>query len=473
MTATPIVVLGAGPAGLAAAHRLARQGRFAVTVVERSQAVGGNAGSFSLDGVNVDYGSHRLHAACSEAVLHDIRVMLGDDLLVRPRHGRMCIRGRWVHFPLQPVDLLTHAPTGFLFSALRDAIVKNGNGVHAAAPTFASVLEKGLGRAICNDFYFPYARKIWGMDPSDLDAEQARRRVSASSPGKLVRKVLRALPLGGRNGGSGTRFFYPRNGFGAISEAYRCAAVSKGAALKLGTDVAGVEVSQGRAVAVWTKGEKEERLPAKHILSTIPITALVRALRPAAPASVLAAAGALRYRAMILIYLVLETDRFTEYDAHYFPSADMPITRLSEPKNYSLSKAPGVTVLCAELPCSTTESVWSASDESLGKLVVQAIGQANLPLAAKVRRVVTRRLSHAYPIYTRDYEANFRTLDSHVAGISGLVTLGRQGLFAHDNTHHTLAMAYGVTESLDSEGELNRERWNAYREEFTHHVVED
>ena len=102
-----------------------------------------------------------------------------------------------------------------------------------------------------------------------------------------------------------------------------------------------------------------------------------------------------------------------------------------------------------------------------------AIQRAHLPLTAKIRRVVTRRLSHAYPIYTRDYEASFRMLDSYVAGISGLVTLGRQGLFAHDNTHHTLAMAYGIADALGVDGELNRERWNAYRQEFTHHVVED
>ena len=38
---------------------------------------------------------------------------------------------------------------------------------------------------------------------------------------------------------------------------------------------------------------------------------------------------------MILIYLVLEQDQFTEYDAHYFPEYAVPISRLSEPKNYS------------------------------------------------------------------------------------------------------------------------------------------
>ena len=39
-TRTPIVVLGAGPAGLGAALRLARRGPFAVTVLERQAAVG-------------------------------------------------------------------------------------------------------------------------------------------------------------------------------------------------------------------------------------------------------------------------------------------------------------------------------------------------------------------------------------------------------------------------------------------------
>src|SRR5262245_54705249 len=97
-TPLPIVVLGAGPAGLGAAYRLARRG-FAVTVLERAPTVGGNAGSFEIDGCRVDYGSHRLHPSCPHAVLADIRALLGADLLERPRHGRIRLRGRWVHFP--------------------------------------------------------------------------------------------------------------------------------------------------------------------------------------------------------------------------------------------------------------------------------------------------------------------------------------------------------------------------------------
>jgi hypothetical protein len=57
--------------------------------------------------------------------------------------------------------------------------------------------------------------------------------------------------------------------------------------------------------------------------------------------------------------------------------------------------------------------------------------------------------------------------------IDGVLTLGRQGLFAHDNTHHTLAMAYAAVGCLSAEGKFDHERWAEHRKEFETHVVED
>jgi protoporphyrinogen oxidase len=467
---TPVVVLGAGPAGLGAALKLARRGEFQVTVVERGKNFGGNAGSFDLAGLRVDFGSHRLHPSCAAEILADIRQMLGEDLLDRPRHGRIRLRGRWVHFPLKPADLLTHLPPKFAFGVACDTVSRFGR--PPAEETFATVLERGLGRTICRDFYFPYARKIWGAPPAELDAEQARRRVSAGSLGKMIRKVLNGVA--GQKGSGKGRFFYPKKGFGAISEAYGCAAARAGATMMLGSTVSGIEVENGRAVAVRIENEQgEDRLPARQILSTIPLSVLVKQMIPAAPAEVLAAAGALRFRAMILIYLVLETDRFTEYDAHYFPDAEIGITRLSEPKNYGLAALPGRTVLCAELPCAVDDPVWRASDTELRDLVLGALSTAGIPVAAAVCEVASRRLPNAYPIYTRDYRGHFERIDHYLNSIDGLLTFGRQGLFAHDNTHHALAMAYAMDECLNSAGDLDRNRWEHYRREFQKHVVED
>src|SRR5215211_7034872 len=120
---TSVTILGAGPAGLGAALGLARQGHTA-TVIEQTDRVGGNAGSFELAGVQVDYGSHRFHPAADPAVFALVRELLGDDLLERPRHGRIRLLGRWIHFPLRPMDLLVHAHPRFTGGVVRDAIGK-------------------------------------------------------------------------------------------------------------------------------------------------------------------------------------------------------------------------------------------------------------------------------------------------------------------------------------------------------------
>src|SRR5215831_10296476 len=153
-----IVVLGAGPAGLGAAFRLSSRNRFNVHVIERSPEIGGNAGSFDLEGLPVDYGSHRLHPSCPPPILADIRRMLGEDLLDRPRHGRIRLRSRWVHFPLKPLDLCRHLPPDFILGVGFDSLQKLAPR-RSAPETFETILRRGLGNTICRDFYFPYARK--------------------------------------------------------------------------------------------------------------------------------------------------------------------------------------------------------------------------------------------------------------------------------------------------------------------------
>jgi protoporphyrinogen oxidase len=282
-----VAILGSGPAGLGAAYWLTRERRATVTVLERQEVVGGLAGSFELGGVRVDYGSHRLHPSCEPAVMDDIRRLLGDDLLDRPRHGRIRLRNRWIHFPLKPLDLLLSAPPGFALSAVGDMVRKLiPNGSSNGHESFASILQRGLGRTICRDFYFPYARKIWGREPEELSAIQARRRVKAGSIGKLVRKVFTAVP-GLKPKGAG-RFFYPRDGFGAIVDRLADAARKQGADIRLGANVSAVHVQPGQGAEIeYRTRDGAHRVQADEVWSTIPVTHLVLAIRPEAPSEVL------------------------------------------------------------------------------------------------------------------------------------------------------------------------------------------
>lgn len=462
-----VVVLGGGPAGCGAAYQLRRTGKATVTLLEREPVVGGNAGSFQWGGQWLDYGSHRLHHTVAPEILADIRRLLGDDFGDFPRHGRIRLRGRWIHFPIKPVDLLLRLDKGFALGMARDMVVRR-----LARPdeggTFASVLRANLGATMCEHFYFPYARKLWGMEPEALSEIQARKRVSAGSFGKLVRRLVK--PVGGGH------YFYTRRGYGQISAAYAEAAAAEGAEVALQSTVTAVspatQAGSGWCVTVRRNGE-ERQIRADHVWSTLPIPLLARMMTPAAPTHVLEAAREIQYRAMVLVYVQLPVPQFTTTDAHYFPEANVRVTRLSEPKNYfRLTEPRDTTVLCGEYPCTVGDDLWGADEATLARQLATDAATAGIPLPAAPAAVHVRRLPQAYPIYRSGYERPLGVLDDWASSQPNLLVYGRQGLFAHDNTHHALAMAYAAVECLQGTT-FDAARWADYRTVFATHVVED
>lgn len=469
---TEVTVLGAGPAGLAAALELAESG-VGVTVIERQQQVGGNATSFDFGGINVDYGSHRLHPASPPQVLERIRKLLGEDLLTRPRHGRIRLMGRWIHFPLRPVDLLLRMHPRFAAGVGIDLARKAlpSSGIHGTE-TFASILEKGLGKTICSEFYFPYARKIWGLAPDQISPIQAYKRVSAGSIGKMLKRLL----PGSGSGGASTKgiFYYPRHGFGQICTALHEAAVNAGATVHLGANVSEIRLAGPDRQVLYEQNGSTHTLATNQVYSTIPVTLLTQLVDAPVPAEVVTATEALGFRSMVLVYLLLDQDRFTEYDAHYFPGEEFPFTRISETKNYSDRSEPaGRTSLCAEMPCFLNDAIWSLSGPELADHVSAGLARAGLPLTAKILDVQVRRIAHAYPLFSTGYEQHFALLDNWVDQLDGLLSFGRQGLYVHDNTHHAIFMAQAAVRCLQQDGTIDTAAWHEQRRIFEKHVVED
>lgn len=454
---TDLLVLGAGPAGVGAALRAARAG-LSVTLLERAERPGGAAGSTTVGGMRVDFGSHRLHPSIEPGILADLRALLGDDLQTRTRHGRIRLGGRWIAFPLRTSDLVRRLPPAFALGAARDALTSWAR--RPREDTFEDVLRAGLGSTMCDRFYFPYARKLWGLEPRELAGEQARRRVSAATPGRVLARL--------RAADDKRTFLYPRRGFGQMWEAMAAAAGDAGADVRFDCTVQRLRV-RGDGVTVETSGG--EVFDAARCFSTVPLTVLARIA--AAPPDVIAAAGRLAFRAMLLVYLVLDADRYTEFDAHYLPEETTPVTRISEPKNYrDGDDPPGRTVLCAEIPCAVGDDLWDSHDDELGRIVAGTLVDAGLPDPYPAA-VEVRRLPHAYPIYRRGYADGFDRLDSWASSHERLVTFGRGGLFVHDNSHHALAMAWAATAALDAGGGFDDASWARARESFRAHVVED
>jgi protoporphyrinogen oxidase len=468
-----VAVLGGGPAGVGLARQILAgdaagdaASDVEVEVFEANERVGGLAASFSVSGVVFDHGSHRLHPSVSPEILEVLERLLPGLLHRRPRHGRIVLGGRFIRFPLRPLDAVVGLPWRMTCGLLRDMVFRpDQDGVES----FAGVLSRQLGPTLCREFYFPMARKLWGCEPFEIDAEQARRRVSVRSPWQILGRMFRQLWIGGRRG-RGASFYYPDGGFGRIAERLAEDFEERGGRLSTSTRVTALR-QLDRAWRVETEAGHRDF---DRVFSTIPVSRLIGLLDPAAPSEITEAAGGLRSRAAVLVCVVLGCCQWTEFDAHYVPDTDVGLSRTSEPTHYSAARSDrDRTGVCIEVPCDVGDASWRMSDEDLVERVGRELVSIGLPPLEPLIAAEVRRVPGVYPIYDHGYDARLSAVLAEIDRRPGLVTLGRQGLFAHDNTHHALAMSFAAASCLGRDESWDEAGWDRARAGFAEHVVED
>lgn len=428
------------------------------------------AASFEVAGQRVDYGSHRLHPATPRSLLALLDELLGDDLQVRQRSGRIGLAGHWIGFPLQAKDMARNLPPKLTARLVGDAALSTarqagGAGARQAAEavSFFDVVTNRFGRTVAEQFYGPYAHKLYGIDARLLHPELAARRVSATSPTDIAKRVLRATRPQGRT------FLYPRHGYGQIVERVAEAAAAAGAEIKLDTRVTTITTTDDH-VTIRAGGDSYE---APTCLSTVPLAALVSMSDPSPPDWVVHAMARVKTRAMVLVYLVLDQPQYSPFDAHYMPDPGLSVARLSEPKNYRAGDdPPDRTVLCAEIACWQTDDIWEWSPDQLAQLVMDDLARAGLPEVRPVHTEV-RRLPSVYPVFDIATTSDRAVIDHWLRQPRPVVNLGRQGLRVIDNLHHVMAMGAAAASSITPEGAMDWKRWTEHLDHFAANTVED
>ncbi len=469
-----VVIVGGGPAGLACGIELLRSdGNRDVTVLEKEPSPGGIAGGFSRGGLDYDYGSHRIHPSVDGRVLAFLGGLPGLELRRRRRNGRILLGGRLVRFPPSPFDALLRLPPRTSMSIMRDQIAGLLRAGRGSTPrTFSEAVESGTGRTMAREFYIPYTRKLWGLPADEISSFQAARRVSSARPGGLLAKALGGLPVISRFDPS--RFFsYPAGGFGALAEALAREFRRLGGTLRTNSEVVSAS-SEGPSIKVTTSDGFSRT--AGHLVWSAPLDALASSIGAAAPEEVLAAAGRLSYRSMVILYIQIEDGPYTQFDAHYFPDGSTRFSRMSEPGNYLQRSPAGAghrrTGLCLELPCDMGGDDWGSGPQDLYERLSEDLRGSPLPFPEGIGDIWTRRLTHAYPVYRMGFERDLRTVSDWALSDPHLVLIGRQGLFAHDNLHHAMETGLAAADCLAGPG-FDTGSWRTCLEAFSRHRVSD
>ena len=437
MSETPFVVIGAGPAGLAAAHESARQGRRAV-VLEAEDQVGGLSKTLTYKGFHFDVGGHRFFTKVQE--VEDLwKATLGEDFLQRQRMSRIFYRDQFFRYPLHMGDAMFGL--GFwqgvavFFSFLKAQFSSKAN-----EATFEDWVTNRFGKALFSIFFKSYTEKVWGISCGKLSADWAAQRIRDLN---LTRAALNAMGLyRGRDSHTlADHFLYPRFGPGQMYEAMANNAKAAGCRVLTGHEVTSVRHESGRIVAVQVaSADGTTEIAGDYVLSSMPIDDLIHRLRPAPPEAVVAAARGLRYRAILTANVIVERPFICEDNWVYLHAPEIRAGRMQVYKNWSPDLVPddAFSSLGLEYFANEGEALWGLSDDQLVDVARTDLDRLGLAERSSVVDGCAVRYPKAYPVYDLGYEKRLGILKDYLTQFVNLGCIGRAGQFRYNNMDHSI-----------------------------------
>lgn len=465
------IVIGGGIAGLTAALCMAESGKWRPLVLERENVAGGLARSLDIHGLTSDLGPHRIHTEIPE-VSRFIDRIAQPSLMRVERHSRIYLRGKYLPYPPNPIAMAMHLGPlrmgGFMASFAAEKL--RGEDPNE---TYDSLMRRAFGRKLYEFLLRPYSAKTWKIDPGELHADTARVRISVGNLTRMLMRFFRREQAGSET--ALREFRYVRGGARSLVRHLLESAQAAGAQFESGCDVRALKLDAHGRVAAATYGPANDSLAsdivakADMFLSTAPLPVLLDRILPAVPLleDARRAAAGLEFIDMIFVFLVVNRPRISNDNWLYFPEPELVFNRGYEAKNFDPSLGPpDKTILCLEITTRRGDPLESAADDDIASQTIEQIVSTGLITANEIDARAVQRIQYAYPLYKLDYKERLDTALAGVARIPNLVTLGRQGLFNHNNMDHSIWMGMKAAEALNADPCAGPKQWYAGVERF-------
>jgi UDP-galactopyranose mutase len=320
------LILGAGPTGLGAAHRLRELGENDFLLLERNPYVGGLSASFrDPAGFTWDVGGHVVfsHYDYYDRLLDSL---LGEEYLEHQRVARVRMAERWVPYPFQ--NNIRHLPRELQWEVVSGLLP--GRRRQEPPENFADWIDYVFGPGIARLFMRPYNFKVWATPPELMAFHWIGERVSVVD----LEMVLKNLVLGLDDVGWGPNrtFRFPlHGGTGAIYERLAAPLMDR---VRLSTEVVAVDLERKTATAAGGQAFTWERL-----LNTGPLDRFVLDIVADPDPHRRRAASDLKHNSVYVAGVGVDGMRDDDTCWMYFPEDNCPFYRLTNFHNYSPNNA--------------------------------------------------------------------------------------------------------------------------------------
>jgi protoporphyrinogen oxidase len=445
----PVVVIGAGPAGLTAAYDLTRRGA-PVLVVEQDDQVGGLARTVLYNGFRFDIGGHRFFTKI-DGVRDLWHELLGNDLLQRPRLSRIYYRGRFFDYPLKAGNVLANlgplTSAAMVVSYLRARLTP----IHPEV-SFEDWICNRFGRRLFDTFFKSYTEKVWGIPCDRIGAQWAAQRIKGLSLWTAALGMLRSS--GGRIRTLIHEFEYPRLGPGMMWDACRHRIEDAGGRVVLKSRISAIRHDGQSVTELVVDGDGGCGVTcASHVISTMPVRNLIRALSPAAPPEIRAAAERLKYRDFMTVAVIVDQAEVFPDNWIYIHEPSVRVGRIQNFKNWSPEMVPDSRLTCLGLEyfCNAGDDLWTMPDDEIKALAARELDAIGLVAASRVIDAYVLRVPKAYPVYDDGYVEALAGVRDWLATLSNLQLVGRNGMHKYNNQDHSMLTARLAVRNLYGE----------------------
>jgi protoporphyrinogen oxidase len=453
-----VLILGAGLCGLAAAWQLLEgDPTLDVTLVEQEPEAGGLARSITLNGQVADMGPHRIFTELPE-VKEFLKDLAGDEMELVVRKSQMWLQGGWIEYPPKPLEVMRHLGVGTLAGAGLSFATNKAKALLSPKNTdnesFESIMTEAFGPDLYQLLIGSYARKTWKVPPSQIHGDIARVRVSAGGLDQMIKKLLFGEKPDQIT--SVKKFHYLPGGVVRLVDKLREGVLSRGGKIELVRQVVDVkEFRTGHLQVLATNKDngEQEVFHGEKVLSTIPVCDLLgMLLAHQADEKVRQAKDAMRYIANFLVCLVIDRPQVSENQWLYFPEKDTVFNRGYEPKNFHSSMGTAdQSMIMLEITCHPGDEIWNKSDKQLINATVKGLEKTGLISRKEVASSLVHRIPFTYPLYDLEYKDRMNLILRYLEQFKNLASIGRQGLFLHNNMDHSIQMGFDAGRAILSQ----------------------
>jgi protoporphyrinogen/coproporphyrinogen III oxidase len=466
-----VVVIGAGIAGLAAAHRLLGRGT-RVTVLEAADRLGGKLLPGEIAGVRVDLGAESLLARRPEAVTLAREAGL-DGWLQPPATATASI---WTRGALRPMPkghvMGVPGTAAALAGVLSDEGLARIERDADLPPTevgddvaVGQYVAARLGREVVDRLVEPLLGGVYAGDAYRISMRSAVPQLfqAARTHTSLTEAVRGIQARAAANPQTGPVFMGIEGGVGTLPLAVADSVRARGGEILTGTPVTGL---RRKASGGWRITAGERLLHADAVILAVPAPAAAGLLRPESPEAA-AELAAIEYASMALVTLAYRRAdlRLPEGSGFLVPPVDgrtiKASTFASQKWAWIAEQDPDVVVLRTSVGRHGETEILQRDDAGLVDVSRHDLREATGLDAAPLQTRVTR-WTDGLPQYPVGHHARVARIREHVAKLPGLAVCGAQ--YDGVGVPACIASAYAAVDQLG--GDLNAVR------ELTAHPVQ-